>query len=80
MSNLTYIKKTTDGVYCLKTKHAYYNQVQLGMVMINVNKCDFIIYSSLNHNFSIIEVSLDEDYTNMMLEKLKSVYFLKSYI
>lgn len=77
MSNLTYIKKTKDGMYYLKTKHAYYNQVQLGMVMLNINKCDFIVYSSFDHNYSSIEVPLDEDYTKILLEKLKSVYFSK---
>jgi len=68
MSNLTYIKQTTDGAYNLKTKHAYYNQVQLGMVMLNINKCDFVVYSSFDHNYAKTVVPLDENYAKFYLK------------
>jgi hypothetical protein len=38
LDNLNYIIKFDDGTYQFKKKHAYYGQVQLGMVMLNVSK------------------------------------------
>lgn len=58
---LHYIKQIIDGAYYLKTKHPYYNQIQLGIVMLNINKCDFVIYNSFDHNYATIEVPLDEN-------------------
>jgi len=36
----------------------YYEQVQLGMVMTNVNDCDFIIYSSFEDKIMTINVPI----------------------
>jgi len=46
IKNLANINHNLENSYQLKKKHMYYGQVQLGMVMTNVNGCDFIIYSS----------------------------------
>jgi hypothetical protein len=35
-----------NEVLSLKKKHKYYGQVQLGMAVLGLKKCDFIMYSS----------------------------------
>lgn len=61
MKSLIYIK-IVDGKYQLKSKYAYYGQVQLGMV--------------INDNVTI-EVLFDTQLTENMLISLKNVYFCK---
>lgn len=77
MDNLNYITKFDDGTYHLKKKHAYYGQVQLGMVMLNVSKCDFVIYSSFSESYINLEILFDTDFTKKMLISLKNAYFTK---
>ncbi|KAK4882490.1 hypothetical protein RN001_005809 [Aquatica leii] len=45
-----------DGIYCLKQNHKYYGQVQIGMAILNVDKCKFIIYCSYDSIMAIIDV------------------------
>jgi len=41
INNLVYIEKNVDGSLRLKKNHMYYPQVQMGLVMLNVETCDF---------------------------------------
>lgn len=77
MDSLNYIVKSDKGIYELKKKHTYYGQVQLGMVMVNVSKCDFVVFSSHSNDYEIIEVLFDKNFTETMLISLKNAYFLK---
>lgn len=52
-----YVKN--EGVLALKKRHAYYNQVIFGMALLNIPKCDFLIYSSLSKNYIVIEVNFN---------------------
>lgn len=54
----------------------YYGQVQLGMV-INVNACDFIIYSSFEDKIVTINVPIDIDFCKSLLLNLKIIYYEK---
>ncbi|XP_072142332.1 uncharacterized protein [Dermacentor andersoni] len=50
LQDLVYAKKLAfivcDGEnYALRRAHKYYSQVQLGMLLLNINLCNFIIYS-----------------------------------
>jgi len=75
INDLNYIIKNQDGSYSLKHNHSYYAQIQLGIVLLNVTVCDFIIYSSYGNNYFLIQVSFDEMYCKEMLNNLKIVYF-----
>ncbi|KAJ8666776.1 hypothetical protein QAD02_008438 [Eretmocerus hayati] len=67
---------TTGENYSLKEKHKYHCQVQLGMFIANVPRCDFVVYSAADNNCIIIPVYLDktlvvDDY----IPKLRQVFF-----
>ncbi|XP_064468700.1 uncharacterized protein LOC135382963 [Ornithodoros turicata] len=67
---------TRNGTsYVLKKRHTYYDQVQLGMGILNLRHCDLVVYSSHVDTFAKIGVPFDEDYTWKMLTRLKLVYF-----
>jgi len=62
-----YIDHNSENSYQLKKKHMYYRQVQLGMVMTNVNDCDFIIYSSFEDKIVTINVSIGTNYAKYII-------------
>ena len=64
-----------NGKYCLKKKHKYYGQVQLGMSVINVKVCSFVIYAPFDKSIMIIPVDFDEHFIVEMLSKLKVLFF-----
>jgi len=74
---INYISKNADESFTLLKKHAYYAQVQLGLVLLNLNSCDFIIYNSIEHNYVVINVKFDDQYCKTLLQVLKIVYFEK---
>lgn len=45
-----------NDLYCLKKKHKYYAQVQLGMCLLNVQVCNFVIYAPFDNSLMIILV------------------------
>lgn len=67
--------KCENDMYTLKTKHKYYGQVQLGMAMLNLKEADFVIYSSMDNSIIIINVSLDNNFVQHLLKKLKFNFF-----
>jgi len=77
LDNLSYITKKPSGELDLKQNHTYYAQIQLGLVMLNVTYCDFIIYCSFDNIYQVISIDFNYDYCKHMLLSLKSVYFHK---
>lgn len=65
----------TDNSVVLKKKHMYYAQVQLGMAILNISECDFIVYSKFSKSFVNIIVPRDEIFLNSLLNKLQNIYF-----
>lgn len=59
----------------LKHKHQYYAQVQLGIALLNLHSCDFVVYASQNNSFKIINVPFDYKFTFNMLKKIKENFF-----
>ena len=55
----------------LKKRHQYYAQIQMGMALLNLQHCDFVIYSSVSNSIRIIVVALDEIYAENILKILK---------
>lgn len=45
------------------------------MVLLNVTECNFILYSSFDNNYIMIQVLYDELYCKNMLYNLKIIYF-----
>lgn len=60
IQNCKYLVKEND-VYTLKTRHAYYEQVQLGMFVNNLASTDFCIYSSYDNGMYIINKQKNEE-------------------
>lgn len=64
-----------NNEYILREKHAYYGQVQLGMALLNVDTCHFIIYASFDNSIAIITVKLDEPFLKKLLVTLANIFF-----
>lgn len=67
--------ETENGEIKLRKRHPYYAQIQLGMAICNVNKCDFVIYASYDKSCFIIAIPLDINFLTLLLIRLKCVYF-----
>lgn len=65
----------SDSQYCLKKRHQYYGQVQLGMSILDLEMCDLVLYSSLHDEVQVVQVPFDKDFASEMLSKLKHDYF-----
>ncbi|XP_045468679.1 uncharacterized protein LOC123676644 [Harmonia axyridis] len=76
LGNCKYIIKENNN-YELKKKHKYFAQVQVGIAILNLDICHFIIYFSSNNSFIEIKVPFDEEYTYNMLTSLKKKYIEK---
>ena len=61
----------------LKKRHQYYAQVQMGTDLLNLQRCDFVIYSSVSNSIKIIAVAFDEKYAENLLKTLKIKYLQK---
>ncbi|KAJ8976152.1 hypothetical protein NQ317_018091 [Molorchus minor] len=72
LENLAYLEK---GTWNLKKKHIYFGQVQLGMAILNLFSCDFVLYSSFDESLFIINVPFDEPFCQQMLAKLQQNFF-----
>lgn len=77
IQQLKYIKHNLDGSLSLKKNNAYYAQVQLGLVLLNLHSCDFVVYDSFEHKYIVINILFDYEYCKKMLEILKIVYYEK---
>lgn len=74
LSRLSYLKKIDDQ-YFLKQRHKYYGQIQLGMFILNSNKCHFIIYHPGIDDIYVIEIYRDDDFLSSFIINLRKVYF-----
>lgn len=63
----------TDGMLRLKTSHPYYTQVQVCMYVVNVNQCDFFVYSPAGH--VCITVTKDDSLLQELIPKMEAFYF-----
>jgi len=46
INDLKYVIKNSDCSFYLYKKDAYYAQVKLGIIMLSLENCDFVIYNS----------------------------------
>lgn len=77
IEKVKFISKNADGSLTLNKKDAYYAQVQLGLILLNLSSCDFVVYNSLEHNYIVINVEFDFNYCKTLLQVLKIVFFEK---
>ncbi|XP_043210531.1 uncharacterized protein LOC122375293 [Amphibalanus amphitrite] len=57
----------------LRKRHQYYGQVQLGMAILAVDKCDFVIYGK--DGIAILPVYRDPVFQERLLQSLRKVFF-----
>lgn len=77
IENSKFILKSSDSSYTLTKKDFYYAQVQLGLVLLNLKRCDFVIYNILEHSYIVLNVLFDLKYCTQLLQVLKIIYFEK---
>ncbi|KAJ8917892.1 hypothetical protein NQ315_002584, partial [Exocentrus adspersus] len=59
----------------LKTNHQYYGQVQLGMAILNLKLCDFILYLVKSESFINVVVTFNEDFARKIICNVTEKYF-----
>lgn len=69
LQNLKYL----DTNFKIKTTHAYFTQMQISMAVMNVNSCDFIIYSKHENKCHIETVNMDVNFIKTKLVTLKYI-------
>lgn len=57
----------------LKRNHKYYGQVQLGMAVLSVDKCDFVIYGK--DGIAVVPVFRDDEFIQRLLTSLHHIFF-----
>lgn len=71
-----YVKRCPEtGAFKMNVKHAYYAQVQMNMWVTNTKFCDFILYSSKEDDFIVVEVALDQRFVQHIANGLKGLYY-----
>lgn len=66
---------TVDNKF--KSNHEYYFQVQLQMLVTEIDKCDFYVWSESKENYSKtfkLTVNKDNEFCNRLKEKLQNVF------
>ncbi|XP_023314116.1 uncharacterized protein LOC111694471 [Trichogramma pretiosum] len=76
LQHLPFLSVQTDGSIILKNNHKYYGQIQLGMLLLGLSKCHFIIFSSFDDSIVVLEVLYDKDFALNMFYSLHDAYFL----
>ncbi|KAJ8909641.1 hypothetical protein NQ315_015333 [Exocentrus adspersus] len=66
VSKTKYLEKC-GSKYRLKEKHKYYGQIQLGMALLNVERCYFVLYASFDKSIEICEVDINYNFAKKML-------------
>lgn len=71
----SYLHVSAETGITLKKNHSYYAQVQLGMAILNLDMCDFILYSSKSKTFLNVVVPFDEDFARDLIKNVTEKYF-----
>ena len=67
-----YMKKDIDGQLHLSHNHAYYAQVQGEIAILNVEWCDFVVFSK--GEVVVDRILADLDYWDNLQEKMEQFY------
>lgn len=70
---LDYLQKNDTGV--ILKKRNYYCQIQLGMFITSLRKCDFILYAPHDRSLKILQVTYNEEFIIKIWPSLMFVYF-----
>lgn len=68
-------KTDENNVLEFKTNHKFYAQIQLGMFLLNLKKCHFIVYATFDKSSMDFEIDYDETYILGLIASLKNAYF-----
>ena len=66
------MKKGDDDLLHLPPDHAYYAQVQGEMAVLDIEWCDFVLFS--NDKVGVDQIVADYDYWMDLLEKFEQFY------
>lgn len=75
MKEMLHLCNFLDSSLQLRRKHTYYAQVQLLMLVLNLNYCDFIVFSSSCKQYFKLEIPFDATFCKDLSSKLKNIYF-----
>jgi hypothetical protein len=72
---VTHSCKCIDVEGQLRKRNNYYGQVQLGMELLKINICHFVIYAPFDNSCTVIHVNRDKDFIRELIPTLASVYY-----
>lgn len=76
LQNTKFIEKRGNE-YFLKERHKYYGQIQLGMALLNVPTCYFILYASFDKSLEILKIDFNHNFTKQLLTVVKKTFLKK---
>lgn len=65
-----------NGNMYFNENHMYFDQIQLGMYILGLKECHFIVYSSFENDIQVFSLEFKEEYVTNMLVALKEAYFV----
>lgn len=59
----------------LKNHHPYYGQVQLGLCLLALEKCHFVVYDSIHDTTAIVDVPRNDEFIKDLVLTISKCYF-----
>lgn len=66
-----------ECAYITQSGDSFCSQIQLGVAILNLKECDFIVYS-FSENIFVIKVNIDEEFVKELVSKFKNVVCFKN--
>lgn len=64
-----------SGTFVMRKKSINYAQIQLGLALANLQNGKLVIYCKRDDSIHVINVDYDDQFTENLLTKLRSIYF-----
>lgn len=75
LHGLKYLEKSGNSGWKLKKKHAYYSQIQCGLLLSNLKLAKLLILSKKEKKVTVINVQYDEEFCSNLIFTLRNIYF-----
>ena len=63
------------NIISFRDTHKYFNQIKLGMYLLNVQQCHFIVYADFDETIQVFEINFKEHFVQHFVQDLTITYF-----
>ncbi|XP_075225249.1 uncharacterized protein LOC142326558 isoform X1 [Lycorma delicatula] len=67
--------KIVNNEYKIKKTHRFFTKIQIGLAIMKLRKCFYIIHAPYDNGLEIIELESDEKFIKKITKELNKVYF-----